>query len=333
MSGLDATFGVKVESTYGTAVTVDRFFEQTKNTLAGVYGRIESQAVRAGTRFLRADRWAPNPKGASGTASMEILSQTFGLWAKLCLGHIDVVAGTDALAGSSVMTATPASLTGLSFTAQIGKPDSTDSVHPFTYAGCKVSGWTLHADVDGILSLDADIDAASENITTSGVNALHAADYSDNAGAELLTYVGGHVAIAGSDVLVSTVSFKGDNALNLTRWKQGAHKEEPAQDGMSVITGELDMEFDSMAQVSRIAAATAAGATAEIVTFWQSPTEIGTTGLFPTLKITIAAARFDGELPTVDGAKMIAEKVTITATDNGTDPVIKWEYTTSDSVA
>lgn len=330
MSGLDASLGVKAEEDYATAVTVDRFYEQEKNPLAGKYERIESTAVRKGSRMLRADRWAPNPKGASGSIPLEILSKTFGFWFLQALGHVEVATLTDADEGAFVQVFTPASTTGLSFTAQVGKPDSTDEVHAFTYAGCKVTDFTIASDVDAITTIEVGVDAAKETVGGSGVFALAEPDYSALDDSELMTYVSGAITIGGDTVEVSTISVKVDNGLNVDRWKQGATKREPVTDSQPTVTFELDMEFDNLDQNARVTAALAAGAMAEIIVSWKAPTLIPGTTRFPELIVTIQG-RFDDDGLSIDGPKMIESKLVGIGVETDDLPAIKLEYTT-DSV-
>lgn len=330
MSGLDASLGVVAEETYATGVTVERFYEQEKNPLAGKYERIESTAVRKGQRFLRADRFAINPKGASGTIPLEILSVTSGFWFYNLLGAVSTATLSGADTGAFTHTFTPASLKGTSFTAQVGKPDSSDAVHAFTYYGCKVTGGTLASDVDALVTLEVDVDAAAEHVGGTGVNAYVTPDYSDLAGSELLSYVSGHVTIGGDVVEVSTVSFKVDNGLNTDRWKQGATKREPVSDALSAVSFELDMEFDDLDQNARVTAATAAGAVATIVVTWQAPTLIPGTTKFPQVKVTIQG-RFDDDGLEIDGAKMVESKLVGVGVEDDDTPAIKIEYTTADA--
>ncbi len=333
MSGLDASLGVKRESTYAVAVPVDRFYEQVKNSLKGMYERIESEAVRKGTRTLRADRFAVNPKGAGGSITLEVLSKAFGFWFETALGGTaTTVAGTAGDTGSFTHRIVPASLVGKSFTAQVVKPDAVDAVNVFTYPGCKVGGWTLSADVDGVLTLEVEVDAASEKIGTgSGAFAAQEVEYDDLDGSELFTFAGGHVAIAGSEVKVGSVSIKGDNALKTDRWSQGGTKREPVQDGMAEYTFELGMEFEGSSHLQRVASATAAGALAEVVTYWTSPTLIQGTTKYPTVKVILKNARFDGDLPEIDGAKMIELNLSGKALETDADKALAIEYTTANA--
>ena len=75
MSGFLGQLGVKAEATYGTGVTVDRFFEFDSESLAVEVGRVESSGIRAGTRAMRSDRRVPYVIGAGGSVEMMVLSK------------------------------------------------------------------------------------------------------------------------------------------------------------------------------------------------------------------------------------------------------------------
>lgn len=52
----DSYLGAKDEATFGTAIAVDKFYEFNSESIAPSYERIESEALRVGTKFARTDR-------------------------------------------------------------------------------------------------------------------------------------------------------------------------------------------------------------------------------------------------------------------------------------
>ena len=73
MGLMDHQLGVVDESTYGTAVTVTRFFEYESENIAETYGRTEGDPLRVGSGFVRNDRFTPYFAGAAGTIQMTAL--------------------------------------------------------------------------------------------------------------------------------------------------------------------------------------------------------------------------------------------------------------------
>ena len=63
MTALLQQFGMKVESTYGTPVTVDRFYELSGESLRMDVGRTRSAGLRSGQTFDRTDRFLPFKTG------------------------------------------------------------------------------------------------------------------------------------------------------------------------------------------------------------------------------------------------------------------------------
>jgi hypothetical protein len=329
MSSYGAQLVVGQEGTYGTAVSGTHALEFTKETLAGDYSRIESVGVRKNTRFLRATRFVPYAKGAKGDIEIELLGKGHEFLLAPLLGT--ATSGTPA-SGTTVWTATPGSYVGQSYTVQVGRPDLSDTVHPFTYAGGKVDTWELSNKADELLNLKTTWSFASETIGgTASAYTLATADYSRTDHAELFSFVGGQVKIAGTAVNVNQVTIKADNALKTDRFVINTPlRAEPVEDGHRKIDLEFDLEFEDLTHVNRFAATTAAGTQASATFTWQCPTPITGTGgtIYPTFTVTIPAIRFDGDLPTVDSPKLLDLKLKGIAVDNGSDQVITIAYTT-----
>lgn len=300
MSGILSQLGTKDEVTWGTAVVVDRFNEMNSESIQMDVQRIESSSLRAGTRVQREDRWAVNRKGAEGDIEMEVMTKGFGLWLKRMLGTVATSGPTDS---KYTHTATIATLTGVSFTTQVGRPfAASTTVQPFTYNGCKVANWEFSNSVDGILMAKMGINAKDETTAT----ALATASYPT--GMELFTFAGGAITIGGSSVsIISDATVSGDNGLNTTRYGFGSQaKNEQVEDHHREVTFSLSADFVDLTNYNRYVSLTTAGAQAQVVLTWTGPTLIGASS-YPTLVITIPAARFDGETPTVDGPEMLTQ--------------------------
>lgn len=323
MSGVIAQLGVVDEVTWGTAVTVTRFFEFNEESMELDAQRIESAGLRAGTRSLRSDRFAINRKGAAGSVTMEVLSKGFGWWLK----HLQGTVATGALVDSTYThTGTVGSLVGDSFTMQVGKPDTADTVRPFTYTGCKVPGWKLSCDVDGIALLEVDVDAKDEDTAV----ALATASYPT--AAELLTFVGGQLNVGGVATDIVDVTISVGNSLKTDRHYQrrSSLKKEQLENGWREITADITVDFDSMAHYNRFASLTATGALAAVDVGWRGPTLAGAT-TYPELKATLANARFDGSTPKVEGPDLIQQKITLKGLADSTNGAIKLDYVTTDA--
>jgi len=199
MSGIFSQLGVVDESTYGTAVAVTKFIEFNTESAAGVYERMDSGALRVNTRVMRGDRYQVNQKGASGGFEFDVLSKNFAYLLKHMLGTIAAPAAlTGADTGTFVHIGTVGTLTGKSFTLQVGRPQTGGTVTPFTYAGGKVKSWELSNSVDGFLVCKLDCDFQSEASSGAGAFALQTASYPT--ATEVLNFVGGSAALVGLTV-------------------------------------------------------------------------------------------------------------------------------------
>ncbi|MGR6999941.1 phage tail tube protein [Yinghuangia aomiensis] len=275
-----------------------------KESLAGVYERIESSGISVGARVLRADQFVPNPKGAAGSFDVEVFDKGMGFLMRHCLGAW--VKGTPS-GGLTPYVGTVADLSGKSFSAYVGRVDVTGTLTEFLYKGGKVASWTLSNDTDGILMLSVDADFASETIQTTpaGVPTYPT-------GAKLFSFLGGVVTVDGSAVPVSGVTLAVDNGLKTDRYVLTGSKREPKENALREITVELKMEFESKALYSKVVAATDAGTLAVGKLEW---TGVGT----PAAKFTVdlPALRLDEGAPAVDGIKLPE----VTLKDKATIPV------------
>lgn len=321
MSSLMAQLGVKDESTWATAVVVDRFFEFNSESMQLDNPRIESAGIRTGQRMPRSDRFVINRKGASGSGMpLEVHSKGFGFWLKHMLGAVGTTGPTDS---AYVHTGSIGSLVGDSFTAQVGKPFIDSTVQAFTYNGCKLPGWELGSTVDGLLIASFDIDAQNESTAI----ALATASYPT--ATELLSFAGGQVTVNGTAVDVTDVSIKASTPLKTDRYfhRNSTLKKEQLETGQREITIELNVEFESLTLYNFFAATTAAGTIDDVVVSWEAKDTVIGAATKPKLVATAAAARFDGSTPPVPGRDdLLTQQITVKVHDSFT-----LAYTTIDA--
>ena len=327
MSGFLGQLGVKAETTYGTGVTVDRFFEFDSESLAVEVGRVESSAIRAGSRAMRSDRRVPYMMGAAGSFELPVLSKGFGFWLAQCLGT--VTTGSPAETVVYTHTGTVGSLTGKMFTAQVGVPQAGGgTITPKTATGGKVKSFELSCAHGEPLKFSADCDFQNLEHST----ALATASYP--ASTELLTFIGGSVTVGGTSVDVRSFNVKVDNGLAIDRRfiRASALKKEPVEAGHRKIDVELGLDFDSTTHQDRVLAATAAGAQAQVILTCQGLSTIGST-LKPSVTITIPVVMFDGDTPTVGGPDLVSESIKGMGLSDGTNSPITIAYRSLDTTA
>lgn len=323
-SGLAAQLGVAAETTYGTGVTVDHFYEFNSESLALSIERIESAGLRASNRVLRSDRFVAGKKSVEGEIEAEIQTKGYGLLLKAALGATTITTPSGATL-ARLHRHILADPYGQSYSIQVGRPDTSGTVQPFTYTGCKVSEFSLANSLDEFLVGTWTFDGQAETTSTS----LATASYST--GTEVLSWVGGAVTIAGSAVAVVTdVEISVANGLKTDRYtiNSSPTKKEQIISEMTEITGTITAEFDGLTNYNRFVN----GSVAAIEATWTGLTAIeGST--YPYLKVSMPACRFDGTTPAVEGPDVLSIELPFKALYNGTDQPITIDYLTADTAS
>lgn len=323
-SGIAGQFGYAAETTWGTYKAPDHFVEVVSESLALQIERIASAGIRASSRVARSDRWVANKKGVTGQLSFEVASKGFGLWLKHMLGAQS--SGT-ASGGTNAKkyTSTIGDPFGLGLTVQVGRPDDTGTVQPFSYKGCKITDWELSNSVDGLLMLASTLDGQDEDTAQS----LAAASYPSSS--ELLSFVGGSVTIAGSSVAtVHDIKITGKNALKTDRYglRTSTLKKEPIANGFVEVSGEITTEFESLTAYNRFVN----GTQVAVVADWLGQTALEGS-IFAELKATMPVCRFDGTTPNLNGHDMLVQTLPFVALYDGSQEPITIDYVSLDATA
>ena len=326
MTTLNTQLGIVDESTYGTPVTVTRFYEYDSESIQLQMGRTESAALRSGTRVMRSDRFEPYRIGAAGRVQLAVPTKGFGLFLKHMFGTAAIGSVTDS---NYTQTFTVGSLLGDFFTLQLARPfNPAGTVQPFTYHGGKVTDWTLSCDLDGFLTADIGCDFEDEDTSTSLATASYPSDF------RCFSFVGAAATIGGSSIELKNFSVSMNNALNTDRryLRASALKKEPVEDGMRTVEWSATADFSDLTQYNRFASATRAGALAAIVATFDGPIAHGGTTL-PRLEVTIPAARFDAVDVNVSGPQALMQDMSGVGLFDGTNSPVTVTYRTTDAAA
>ena len=294
-SGISGQFGLKAETAWGTAVTVDRFYEIVSENIQMEQERVESEGIRSGQRVLRSDDWTRGQKKVSGPIEFELSTRNMALLFEHSLGTVT------SMAGPTPGTLWPADLTGKGFTAQVGRPDVAGTIIPYTFNGGKVASWELAAQVGEIAHYT--IDAVFKDQTTA--TALASASYTSGLG--LFAFTHGAVTIAGSTVSVRNVSIKGDNALDTERFFLGGTSiSEPLEAGRREYTFDLELDHNGTVVPGRIDSGTEA---AMVLTFTSGGSIVSLT----------TNARFDGAFANLAGMDILTQPLSGKLVATGAD--------------
>jgi hypothetical protein len=179
--GLDSQLGFAIETTPGVPVTPTTFVPMLGETLKQDKKRMESGALLQGRRVLPGDMWNGGPIDIMGDVNTELYNRGMGKLFRLMFGGAATTG-----AGPYTHTFTPATLTGLTGTFQVGRGGANGTVYPFTYSGCKVASWELSCAAGEIATLSLSLVGTNEigyrtvadGVTTSGSTAITSATMS-----------------------------------------------------------------------------------------------------------------------------------------------------------
>lgn len=266
LSGLSGSLGVITEGTVGTEGTVNAWYEINAGTdLSEEAIILDSGSIQAGLPVQRGSQSAIAGYNVTGTVNMEHRDKGFsavggkgmGFWWKHALGSTAVpivIAATTAYKQSHF----PGTHSGLSFTTQLGLPDST-VIRPHTYRGCKITEWEISCQDGGYLMAKFTIDGWKENTSTSLVTPAYAASSYQSTPftfADASTFTLGGTASTASNVtsvsggtpittVVKGFSLKGVSPMAADRRGLGNSgiKREQIENGQWEYTGHLDAEY------------------------------------------------------------------------------------------
>ena len=319
-SGLSTQLGIIDETVYGTPVAVTRFYEFTNESLKFTQDRIESSALRSGTRLQRSDRWVLGKRSVAGSVEMEMQTKSMGLWFKHALGNC-VTAQPSAGPDPTVFTHTftvgdyPVGLT-----VQVGRTDVTGVTRAFTYHGCKINEWGITAAVDEIVKCSFGLVGEDEDTITTLATATYPAS------SALFTFINGSFTVGGTALPVKSCEISGKNALDEGRYFLGSGlRKEPLENGFREITGKIAPEFSDLTAYNRFVTGTEA---ALVMTFEGA---IISTTLKYSMVIT-ANVRFDGETPTVGGTDVLQNPMNFKVVGDTPASAFTMVYQTTDTL-
>jgi hypothetical protein len=267
-TGLDAQFGTATETTVGTKATVTKFFPFNSAALTAEPSYIENAGIMAGQRIRGISQVAISRYTASGKFEIPVMMKGFGWWLKHILGSTANPASDGTLAYKQVHT--PGGLKGLSFTAQVGKPQPSDgAVKALTYYGCKITDWDLTLADNAITLLSGTIDSWNEDSATALATASYPTGNLPFSFANVTAFTtGGTVSSAGGEMsiasgvavpsVVTKFTLSGNASMATERYGLGnaGIKREQLEEDFFQITGALEAEFDQTTWANPLVAGT-----------------------------------------------------------------------------
>ena len=339
-SGLGATTGLALEATVGTFITPTTWIPFNKADFQLKKTPVVSQALR-GSRFLEVTRRNVVEYGVDGSLAFDVAMNQFGKLFTACMGGTSPTY-TALTSPAFLGTWTPGILEGVALSVQKGIPElPSGTIQAFSYAGCKITEWTLSLQRGGLLTLDLTLDGWSANTSTS----YTAATYLTGASApSIFSFNMGALKTGGSLTLnpttlststgsaptavVSGFSIKGSNKFKTDRYPLGSQtKVEQISNAFTEITGEIDIEFANLTDYYTPFVAD----TTEPLLFTVTGPSAIVAAVFPTIQVAISAAKYDVADVSESGPDVIVAKVPFTAYDDGNGNTVQIQYITTDT--
>jgi hypothetical protein len=331
-TGVQASFGYKAESVYGTAVTVDKWNDFNSESLALEQKMTEPQGLAAGRLVPLVARWQQTTRAVSGGVEMDFAVKDMSRLLKLALGSNPtptLISGAAYRHNHQL-----GSTQGMSHTWQFGKDQRDGTTRPFTYSGVKCTGWEFGSSEGELVTLKLDAMARDVATGTALATPSYAAGNEIFNHQQLVVKLGGTpstssglVSISGGTPLATTVkgaSVKGANPYSES-YGTSATLLEPLQNGLQDITVDIDGEFTSRTEIYDV---WRANTTVALELIWTGSSISG--GAY-TLDVVIPAAKIWTDALNVDGPDIVPEKFTFKVGSDATNNPLSVILTTTDS--
>lgn len=315
---LDAQFGIKKETTYGTAVVPDRFFEFINAPFKLDKEVVQGSGLRVGARTALSGRRVVPFRSVSGDLELEAVTKGMGVLWEACMGS-----GSSELVSTGLYQQVFTFADALpSYTVQTGVFDGS-VVKPYNWAGCQVGSWSIECPEGDIAKVK--LTFAGKSLSTAG--SIAAASYPSGMGlftfAHAAFYAGGTLTpptttalAAASGTALATVkgfTLSVDNALQ--DGPQVGGLPTIRKPGVRAITGAVTVEHEGSTFVDAIIAETPL---LLVVTLTNGA---------DVLQIIVPEVKLDGDLPTAGTPERVSHSLNFIGLDNLTAAQPLWIVT------
>lgn len=317
---LDTAVLLGLESPYGTPAALTHAFEAKADPWKRQNAYIDSKGFRSGMQTVRTDRRKVVNMGAEGAIEVDLLDRGMGFLFQGLLGSTTPpTEGTLDVWSSNHDSSTDDA--GVSFTAQILRPQVGGALQPFTYSGAVPTGWSISHDVEGLAVLSIDFDAQNEETSTPAGTPTYPA------GAMPFDWTEATITVDGFPVDVTAFEFSADLGLKTDRRfiRGNALKKAPVRRTHPSFEGSFALEFEDTTIYDDFVS----GAPRPLVATWEGGTIVGADNYKVTL--TLPAVQFIGDSPNANMDDVSTQSVPFTVLDNGTDPAVSVELQNGDT--
>jgi len=328
-SGLGTQFGLTKEVTYGTQLAATKFFEIDSAALALDQNYQDSVGLRANRMYGPSGRMRATTRQAAGGVPMDVPTKGFGAILDLMHGLTPTVVQQAATPAYLQTHLIGTSMPNKSACIQTNKPTTQAADVATTYPGSILTGASFSLDAAGMLKVNLAWDSMDERtLATSPAGlALAAAAYPSGVTSWLGT-VTAVITLNGTPVaVVRSLSLDWAQPYRTDRFfiGSGGTKQKPIPNGFQTTTGNMELEwFDTSAYALFRSGAKVA------LSF--SFTNDVISGIYSeNITFTLSAIQIRGNSPGIDGPDVLSQTVPYVAGDDGTNPPLKIEYTSTDT--
>lgn len=307
MTGIDAFLAIGQETTPGTYLAPARFMDFLDEDISLEIDPIESNGLR-GRKTNH--QWAQGARRVQGSVNMEVGPQGVGLLLENLFGGAAVTTNPGGGTPEYQHVFNLGTFYDKSMTVQVGRPDDSGTIHPFSYVGCVISDFEFSIASTELLMLTFNVYGQDEDTGQTAVTPSYSAyiPFTFKDGSLKITPAGG----SETDICVTDWSLAGDSAMRTDAYficdaDTAGKPRRGRENGLREYTGSFTGDFEDMT--------------------WYNWFRNGTEG---NMVMTFTAAtgeelefdlnvRFDGSTPTVGGPEILEQAINYKVTSGTSD--------------
>lgn len=311
----DCSINVKPETTYKTAVTPDRAFEFTDESLDWQPTIVQGEGLRVGSYMPRSARRVTPVGQGGGDITMEILSKGFGYWWQACMGSATVTVVSGATYQHNYTWAKQPS----SLTVQKTSIRADGTVDPVTLKGCMVTQFVITFNNSGLVTLQVSLDVGDYDTSTgfasltyaSSPNLFHFANWTMATGTFTAPTTTAMPSAATAMTGVRSLTITGNRNPVVDRFNaSGTGRKDQPIGTMFDVTGSMEIEYNATTQRDNYLNQTAMSLVSTVTAGALSSGN-------ETLCVALPEVKTDGGgVPQANGTGLITQTVNFTALDN-----------------
>jgi hypothetical protein len=323
-SGLSAQLGIATEETVGTYKAPSTFLPFESESLVLTKNYIESKGLRAGAQVQSQTLHAASSRTVAGDFSMEFLDTGMGKILNLLHGNTVTPSKSETKTYKQTHEIGKSGKDpyGKSLTIQVGRPDTANTVQPFSYLGCKVTGIAFSVDSGGTMMVNPTIVGLDEKTGEALGSATYATEYRPFTFEKMEVKIGGSKVAYVRSLTINVSVPQSTDRMNLG---QSGIILEPILNDFVTVDVSATLEFASLTNHTRFT-------NEEVV-------ELALLGTGKTIEaakkteanFTIKAAKQVNSGVAVGGPDILTQQVTFKGLDNGTNAPLVIETQSEDS--